>query len=150
MDVLRSSNPDDLLNILLDFDDYVLNDTSKLPDTVTQSLEEFGCQASRARDYRRAVYSNLRGMAAAITEEGYLGLGSLFMKPGDVIVVFNGAHMASILRRVDEFLNENKTSITPSGTQLWQLVGDCYVQGFMNNEVLESKYDDRRQTFVLV
>ena len=104
----------------------------------------------RARDYGRAVYNNLRGMAAVIIEEGYLGLGQLFMKPGDVIVVFDGAHMASILRRADESLNENETSISSSGAQLWQLVGDCYVQGFMNNEVLESTYDHRRQTFVLV
>jgi hypothetical protein len=45
MDLLRSSDPDYLLIKLLDFDDYVLNDISKLPDRVTQSLEEFGCQA---------------------------------------------------------------------------------------------------------
>jgi hypothetical protein len=45
MDLLRSSDPDYLLIRLLDFDDYVLNDISKLADRVTQSLEEFGCQA---------------------------------------------------------------------------------------------------------
>jgi hypothetical protein len=89
-------------------------------------------------------------MAASITEEGYLGLGPVFMKPGDVLVVFDGAHMASVLGRADESPNENETSITPIGAQHWQLVGECYVQGFMDNEVLESKYDDRRQTFVLV
>jgi hypothetical protein len=150
MEILRSSDPDYLLNRLLDFDDYLLSDTSKLPDTVTLSLNEFGCQASRARDYGQTVFGNLLGLAVAITEEGYLGLGSLFVKPGDVIAVFDGAPMASILRKVDEPPNENEALITPSGAQHWQLVGDCYIQGLMDNEVLESKYDDRRQTFVLV
>jgi hypothetical protein len=117
MELLRSLDPDYLLNRLLDFDDYVLNDTSKLPDTVTLSLNEFGCQASRAMAYGNTVYRNLLGLAAAITEEGYLGLGSLFMKPGDVIVVFDGAHMVSVLRGADEPPNENETSNAASRTQ---------------------------------
>jgi hypothetical protein len=150
LDTLRSSNPDYLLIRLFDFEDYVLNDISKLPDEVTQSLEEFGCQATRARDYGNIVYNNLQAVAAAITEEGYLGLGSPFMKPGDVVVVFDGASMASVLRKADEPPNECGIWIIPGVPQCWQLVGECYIQGFMNNEVLESKYDDRRQTFVLV
>jgi hypothetical protein len=117
IDLLRSSDPDYLLIRLLYFEDYGLNETSKLPDAVTQSLEEFGCQASRAREYGIIIHNNLLRMATAITEEGYLGLGSLFMKPGDVIVVFDGARAASILRRADESPNENETWITPSGAQ---------------------------------
>lgn len=150
MELFRNSAPDYLLVRLLALEDYVLNGTSKLPGRVTRLLEKFGSQASRARDYGIIIYDNLHGMAAAITEEGYLGLGPLFTKPGDVIVVFDGAHMASVLRRADQSPNKNETSITPCGAQHWQLVGDCYIQEFMNSEVLESKYDDRRQNFVLI
>jgi hypothetical protein len=61
-------------------------------------------------------------VAAAITEEGYLGLGSLFMKPGDVVVVFDGAPMASVLRKADEPPNECGIWIIPGVPQCWQLV----------------------------
>jgi hypothetical protein len=55
--------------------------------------------------------------------QGYLGLGPSWMQPDDQVVIFDGGATPFILRRVD---NQNGGS-----SHKWQLVGDCYLLGWM-------------------
>lgn len=58
----------------------------------------------------------------------------LFAQPGDLICVFDGAQVPSVLR--------------PSHDGQYKLIGDCYVDGLMEGEV-DVMDGLVRQTFVL-
>jgi hypothetical protein len=60
------------------------------------------------------------------TTQGYLGLGPFWMKPGDQVVIFDGGTTPFILRKVVSEDGE------PDGT--WQLVGDCFLLGWMHGD----------------
>lgn len=57
-----------------------------------------------------------------ITSEGHLGLGPAGMMSGDVIALLFGGRVPFVLRRVDG--------------EGWRFVGECYVDGVMQGEVL--------------
>jgi len=69
--------------------------------------------------------SEFSGKALLRTENGYLGLGPRTMKEGDQIWVIEQARVPFVLRPIPE-------------THYFQLVGECYVHGIMNGELLGS------------
>ncbi|KAI9730858.1 MAG: hypothetical protein M1834_005576 [Cirrosporium novae-zelandiae] len=56
---------------------------------------------------------------------GYMGIGSSRMQPGDLICVFLGGCVPWVIRK------EGKE---------YALIGECYVDGFMDGEAMESEY----------
>lgn len=60
-----------------------------------------------------------------ITSSGHLGLGPSSMMSGDVMVVLFGGKVPFVLRAVAE--------------DQWKLVGECYVDGFMEGEAIDSR-----------
>jgi hypothetical protein len=58
------------------------------------------------------------------TQQGYLGIGPMGMKPDDQVVIFDGGATPFIIRkmRTEEGGSSDK----------WQLVGDCYLLGWMD------------------
>ena len=34
-----------------------------------------------------------------------------------------------------------------SSTEPWELIGDCYIHGFMNNEILRPEFSEKSQMF---
>lgn len=66
-----------------------------------------------------------------ITKQGYIGLGPKTSQVGDQIYLLSGARLPFILRRAEE----------PPGIKLKQsihnMVGECYVHGTENGQVLE-------------
>ncbi|SCO92442.1 uncharacterized protein FRV6_16570 [Fusarium oxysporum] len=73
--------------------------------------------------YRRFVAECFRvvtGRSFILTEKGFMGLGPVDVKMGDVVCVVRGCKMPVILRPVAE--KEN----------VYRLVGDCYVHGIMD------------------
>lgn len=57
------------------------------------------------------------------TEQGYLGLGSHHLLPGDQVVLFDGAKTPFIVRR--------QLDSQGTWTGLYNLVSDCYLHGWM-------------------
>jgi hypothetical protein len=57
------------------------------------------------------------------TEQGYLGLGSHHLLPGDQVVLFDGAKTPFILRQ--------QLDSQGTWTGRYNLVGDCYLHGWM-------------------
>jgi hypothetical protein len=58
------------------------------------------------------------------TQEGFLGLGPSWMQPGDRVVIFDGGATPFILHK--------HTKEDADGSQLWKLVGDCFLLGWMD------------------
>ena len=69
--------------------------------------------------------SEFSGKALLRTENGYLGLGPRRTKEGDQIWVIEQARVPFVLRPIPE-------------TDYFQLVGECYIHGIMNGELLGS------------
>lgn len=77
------------------------------------------------------------------TETGYIGLGPVLVQSGDVVVIFDGAETPFVLRKVEDDTGDSVISNLSleggnAAIEQWQLVEDCYVHGFMDNEILKS------------
>lgn len=80
-----------------------------------------------------------------MTESGYIGIGPFLIRPGDVVVVFDGDRTPFVLRSVEPDLSSAPFSV--SSSERWEVVGECYLHGYMDNEVTRSKYDDAGEIF---
>lgn len=92
--------------------------------------------------YRKNIQTCFKNRGFFMTKSGYVGLGPRWMRERDQVVIFNGAETPFLLRKHDA--NEAET---------WKLVGDCYVDGWMDGEynghqvesMVESVGADRNQ-----
>ncbi|KAL7928956.1 heterokaryon incompatibility domain-containing protein [Trichoderma chlorosporum] len=62
-----------------------------------------------------------------ITKKGYFGLGPQKLEPGDKVAVLFGAGVPFVLRKY----------ATAAGKRAWKIVGECYVHGIMQGEVIQ-------------
>ncbi|KAF4459312.1 ankyrin repeat, partial [Fusarium albosuccineum] len=69
----------------------------------------------------------LQGRSILLTTGGYLGLGPDGAEPGDEVAVLAGGAVSYILRKHDH---------------KYKLIGDCYVHGCMDGEVISRIYRD--------
>jgi hypothetical protein len=94
------------------------------------------------------------------TQTGHFGIGPNSMKSGDLLVAFHGAETPYALRRVEaEYSNELQETEANSKDfnemtaadikERWELIGPCYLHGFMDNEALQPEYDGKRQMFFI-
>jgi hypothetical protein len=60
------------------------------------------------------------------TSQGYLGIGPFWMEPDDQVVTFDGGATPYILRKV--------VTEDGDGNERWQLVGDCFLLGWMKGD----------------
>jgi hypothetical protein len=103
-------------------------------------------------------FRNIAGLVSMdrnffMTESGYFGMGPRYTKPGDVVVVFDGDQTPFVLRQiksdehtVDPNMEEN-TEGRFSPDEQYELIGECYVHGFMDNEVVAPEWRAKKQTF---
>jgi hypothetical protein len=88
-------------------------------------------QENGARQYRNAMI-NLKRKRPYITKLGYVGLGPMFARPGDKVVVFTGAAIPFVIRPVK------------GG---YCLLGESYCDGIMDGEIVGQR---KEETIVLV
>jgi hypothetical protein len=75
------------------------------------------------------------------TAKGYIGKGPKCMEPGDVVVIFDGAQTPFVLRPIPR---EPDGDGRPAE---YQLVGDCYLEGWMKGDLFGHKVvDDAGET----
>lgn len=70
-----------------------------------------------------------------ITETGYLGLGPQSSRPGDIVALFSGGRMPFIIRPPEE-------STDHLGDQYCTMLGDSYVHGIMDGELMSITQDE--------
>ena len=63
--------------------------------------------------------------------KGTLGLGPVFCRPNDQIWLIKNSHVPLILR--------------PTSTGTFQLVGECYLHGFMRGQMLDNRWNLREE-----
>ncbi len=72
------------------------------------------------------------------------------MEQGDIVFVFDGAQTPFLLRKVGVCVSEDPDSEgRRKQLSLFQVVGECYLHGFMDGEVMAEEYD-AAQEFVVV
>ncbi|KAH6016862.1 hypothetical protein HBI82_109820 [Parastagonospora nodorum] len=71
--------------------------------------------------YRQNMQTCFKNRAFFMTKSGYIGLGPRWMKEQDQVVIFDGAETPFLLR-----------GVTVNETEAWKLVGDCYLDGWMD------------------
>lgn len=81
---------------------------------------------SRARD----TVSN-KGMKLMVTHTGLLGMAPRNARKGDIVCVLLGCNIPLLLREAP-------------GRKTYQLVGECFVDGYMNGEILKEVDDGSR------
>jgi Heterokaryon incompatibility protein (HET) len=84
-----------------------------------QTAKEFG--------YRARMWE-MRNKRPFLSRDGYLGMGPLTMKQGDIVVVLLGARVPYALR--------------PRGDKKFILLGEAYCDGVMDGEILARKAKD--------
>lgn len=72
-----------------------------------------------------------------VTKEGFMGLGSDGIEPGDPVCAFFGGRLLYIVRPIE------------SSTEAFQFMGNCYIYGLMNGEVFHGYPEDQVQDFLL-
>jgi hypothetical protein len=70
----------------------------------------------------RARMREMRNKRPFLSRDGYLGMGPLMTRPGDVVVVLLGARAPYVLR--------------PNGDRKFFLLGEAYCNGGMDGEIL--------------
>lgn len=74
-----------------------------------------------------SAVENLKNMRYFTTKKGYMGMAPLEAQGGDLIAMFLGLNCGMVLRPVEE---------------KYQVVGPCYIHGFMQGEALLGPYPD--------
>ena len=72
--------------------------------------------------YNSVVYENVKGRASFQTRNGHIGIGPQSIRAGDQACIILGCHALLILR--------------PNDAQTYKVVGECYIDGFMEGEAL--------------
>ncbi|KAK5263915.1 hypothetical protein LTR96_010633 [Exophiala xenobiotica] len=95
---------------------------------------------------RRALHNR----CIFLTSKGYYGIGHKTLQVGDICCVFEGANVPFVLRRLSRPSDTESEVGSPSNRYL--LVGESYIQGTMEGEILEmaDRGDLVRQNIVLV
>ncbi|KAG4437090.1 hypothetical protein IFR05_007424 [Cadophora sp. M221] len=71
-----------------------------------------------------------------VTENGYIGMAASRARKGDLVCVLLGCSIPVLLRRLEE--------------DTFELVGECYLDGFMDGEALDSGRGFARREFQIV
>ncbi|KAK0707444.1 heterokaryon incompatibility protein-domain-containing protein [Lasiosphaeris hirsuta] len=73
----------------------------------------------------------MRGRCLCLTKCNLIGMGSGLMVPGDIVVIPLGCYTPVLLRR--------------SGLEEWRVVGDVYIDGYMDGQILKEWEDGKRE-----
>ncbi|PQE05937.1 heterokaryon incompatibility protein [Rutstroemia sp. NJR-2017a BBW] len=98
---------------------------------------EPGLETSLMRSLRQNIDLSVGHQLFFITEEGSIGLGPRTTRVGDEIWIACGGNMPLILRPA-----ESSNSSHPYGQPRCTLVGDCYIDGFMDGEAADGLEND--------
>jgi hypothetical protein len=99
---------------------------------------EPGPEATLMRSVRESIDLSIGNQLFFITEGGFIGLGPRTTRAGDAVWIACGGNMPLILRPVAE-----SNPASPDWQPRCTLVGDCYVDGYMDGEAADGLENDR-------
>ena len=86
--------------------------------------------------YDQSMLTTILQRTFFVTDNGFMGTGPLTTLTGDRITVFFGGDVPFLLRKDLHGDTRDETSVGMS--PCWNLVGDCYVHGIMDGEVMNT------------
>lgn len=93
----------------------------------------------------QVVRSRLVFIAGEESENAYLCLASCDTSVGDWICIMGGGDVPIVLRRRPRGPDQPGVD----GTQTWEFICECYVDGIVDGEVFQEYYNPKMETFVL-
>ncbi|KAI0891956.1 HET-domain-containing protein [Annulohypoxylon nitens] len=115
-----------------------LQEADQLWDAWSRQREGKPYNKTWATWYNEALYSALCGRAFIITQQGFLGLVDGTAQTGDTIGVFVGGQVPFALHtNIDSPKSRAVEDMT--GHVQYELIGECYLHGFMSGEAFEPK-----------
>jgi hypothetical protein len=148
--------PNDMLLGWQKLVDAFATEDSIPPSGSRRDSNSVGPAGSDTELYSSVIGDARRGRKYIMTRSGYIGLGPETCKVGDVIAIFDGAETPFVLRlaekpgSLERIRNLGSDEVRESVGDLWEIIGECYLYGLMNNEVLRPEWDDKRRSFWLV
>lgn len=100
-----------------------------------------------------SVRGTCNGRNVFSTNANLLGIGPVYVAPGDLVCVFRGVRLPLILRKLDIQSSSLQTTFDSSKNHdRCQLVGEAYVHGVMHGEAYTLREDSgiREQFFTLI
>ncbi|KAH8762980.1 heterokaryon incompatibility protein-domain-containing protein [Hyaloscypha finlandica] len=154
--MLGTNSPEAMLKMWEDWYECLVDNNAPSHSSMECSTEALEALKEKHRAYSSTILSISEGRTYIITKSGYIGMGPGFAEAGDAICIFDGARTPFILRKVSG--NELVPDELPATGQKdpdqdrerWKFVGDCYLHGFMDNEVVDSEWQEKRRQFWLV
>lgn len=104
---------------------------AKMTDYVMNDRGQPNADLSKSMSFLEMKMANLQVHRIFITSSGSLGVGWAWIKPGDIVAVFHGAEVPFILRE------------DCIACEIYNLMGDAYVHGIMDGEIVKGRSDDR-------
>jgi hypothetical protein len=114
----------------------ILDRLKKNPTEPMDFNDQINMNMSRMMEFHRAALKCWGGRAMCITTQGYIGVVPPSAEVEDKIVVFAGMQTPLVLR-----VDSDKQH---------RYIGDCYVHGIMNGEVLNGDEDGIRGEFKII
>ena len=153
---LGTTSPEAMLKMWEDWYECLVDNNAPSHSNVECSAEAFEALKEKHMAYTNAILTISVGRTYIITKSGYIGIGPFLVEAGDAVCIFDGAQTPFILRKVSG--NELVPDELPATGQKdpdqdrerWNIIGDCYLHGFMDNEVVDSEWQEKRRQFWLV
>ncbi|PMD57717.1 HET-domain-containing protein [Hyaloscypha bicolor E] len=152
----KTISPEAMLKMWEDWYECLVDNNAPSQSNMECSTVALKALREKHRAYTTSILNISTGRTYIITKSGYIGIGPGFAEAGDAICIFDGAQTPSILRKVSG--NELVPDGLPATGQKdpdqdrerWKIIGECYLHGFMNNEVVDSEWQEKRRRFWLV
>ncbi|KAH8758774.1 heterokaryon incompatibility protein-domain-containing protein [Hyaloscypha sp. PMI_1271] len=147
--------PNDILLRWQKLVDAFATEDSIPPSGSRRDSNSVGPAGSDTELYSSVIGDARVGRKYIMTKSGYIGTAPETCKVGDVIATFDGAETPFVLRLAEkpgslERIRNLGSEVRESVGELWEIVGQCYLYGLMNNEVLRPEWDDKKRSFWLV
>lgn len=91
-----------------------------------------------------------------MTKTGHIGVGPMLANIGHIVVIFDSFKTPYVLRPILSDQPPRPPLYSPTKEQdfipdeQWEIVGECYLHGFMNNEVISRKWRAKSEMFWIV
>lgn len=113
-------------------------------------------QNACAYEYQYAIQKHSIGQVFFTTQKGYMGLGGLDCKPGDLVCILYGGRTPFILRRRSHEgtprslpVGDKVADVGDVDSETFEFIGDCYIHGIMYGETLDlAGYDSARDFLI--
>jgi len=99
---------------------------------MTSTKLHFGVMPKEDRDFIQTMLQNTTGERFCVTSSKRIGLVPERALITNCVAIFNGAPVFFVLRKAEEL-------------ETYRLVGDAYVNGVMQGELLQHGHDNIRQ-----